>query len=511
MSSASGRNNAGRSLTAQSLLFLVFVGVVFAFVGRVGDPAHPFLDTDLWWHLANGRYILAHGVPGTDVYSHTAIGHVWVVHEWLSDVAFYLLYAAGGLRVLVLVTALAVAVGMVLVYRGLRTGGLGTTPAVVLAMVLFVASVPSFGARPQVINFVLTGALCAVLLRYRARPSSRVWWLFPAFIVWANLHSGYIVGVGLLAVFTVSEALQVASARVAALRQEGVEVLRRSDVRRLWLLIPLGFLSGLFTPGTYRTLFFAFGTLSSQNIQSFIVEWFSPDFHQVQGKALLVCLLVLVAGLVATRRGTRSGAADPTYLAWGLVALTLALTSQRHVPIFAIAAAPLLGGAAAGLMATLGVGPRRVRRPTPAMARVNVALLVVLAVVELAFLTSNLRQPVIDGVVAAVEPAAATNWMLTHRPRQTLFNNYSFGGWLDWQAAPRYPVFIDGRIEVYGDRVFNDYLTVESLADGWSEVLERYRVRTIMVTPGDRLALVLPSRGWTLAYRDRVAVVYTHE
>jgi len=166
-----------RGLDVQTLLFLVFAGVIFAFVARVGDPTHPFLDTDLWWHLANGRYILAHGIPSQDVYSHTAVGHAWVVHEWLSDVGFYLLYQLGGLRVLVLLTAAAVTAAMILVYRSLRQGGLGNATAVLLAMVLFIASVPSFGARPQVINFLLTAVLIAILLRYRRSPTTRIWWL----------------------------------------------------------------------------------------------------------------------------------------------------------------------------------------------------------------------------------------------------------------------------------------------------------------------------------------------
>lgn len=507
MSAAPDRERRG--LGVQALLFLVFAGVVFAFVARVGDPTHPFLDTDLWWHLANGRYILAHGIPSQDVYSHTAVGHVWVVHEWLSDVAFYILYQLGGLRILVLVTAAAVTAAMILVYRSLRRGGLGNGTAVLLAMVLFIAAVPSFGARPQVINFLLTAVLIAILLDHRRNPTAGIWWLLPGFVVWANLHSGYLVGVGLLAVFTLGEALQAALPRMAALRQDGIAPLSRGDLRRLWALVPLGFVAGILTPATYRTLFFALGTLSSSNIQSFITEWFSPDFHQVQGKALLLCILVLVGGLLATRRAAGTAASDPTFVLLGLSTLALALTSQRHVPIFAAAAAPLLGGAASGLLAAIGIGPRRLRRPTPGMVRANVGILLILASLGLFYVATNLRTSVIDGVVSAVEPESATNWLLANHPPREMFNNYSFGGWLVWKAYPDYPVFIDGRIEVYGDQVFGDYLQVEGLSDNWQQVLDRHHVRTLVITPGDRLTLVLPRNGWKLVHSDPVALVYS--
>ena len=503
---AAGRERRG--LDVQGLLFLVFAGVIFVFVGRVGDPAHPFLDTDLWWHLANGRFILAHGVPSLDVYSHTAVGHTWVVHEWLSDVAFYVLYQLGGLRALVLLTPAAVTAAMILVYRSLRRGGLGNNTAVLVGMILFIAAVPSFGARPQVINFVLTAVLIAILLAYRKNPTTRIWWLAGGFVVWANLHSGYVVGVGLLAVFALGEAVQAALPRMAALRQEGVPPLARSDVRRLWALVPLGFLAGILTPGTYRTLFFAFGTLSSSSIQSAITEWSSPDFHQLQGKALLVCILILVAGLIATRRAAGAAASDPTFVLLGLATLTLALTSQRHVPIFAAAGAPLLGASAAGSLAAVGMGPRRLRPPTPGMVRANVVILLVLALAGTAYVANNLRTSVMDSVVNSVEPVAATDWMLSHRPPREVFNNYGWGGWLVWKANPQYPVFIDGRVEVYGDQVFGDYLSVEGLSSDWQQILDRYHVRTLVITQGDRLILVLPQNGWKLAYSDSVARVY---
>ncbi|MEA2682792.1 MAG: hypothetical protein QOK05_1120 [Chloroflexota bacterium] len=499
------RERAGglRWLDVQRLLLMVFVGVVFVGLARPGDPAHPLLETDLWWHLANGRYILAHGVPSHEVYSHTAAGHVWVVHEWLADVLFYLLYQLGGLRLLIVLSAAVVAVAAYLVYRLLRHAGLGNNTGVLLGMLLFFAAAPSFGPRPQIINFLLTGVLCLALLRYREHPTTRVWWLLALFVAWANLHSGYLVGVGLLAVFTVAEYLQSASRRLASARQEGVSILAKPDLRRLGALVVLGFLSGLLTPATYRLVLFPLGTLSSSRIQSFIIEWASPDFHTIPGQTLMVCVLILVGGLLASRRP-----ADLTYLLWGAAGLTLALTSQRHVPIFAVAGAPLVGHAAGALLAALGVGPRRPRAASVAAARLNAGILAVLVLLGGAFMTVNLTTPSIDRVVQAIEPVQATEWLLANRPARQLFNFYSFGGWLIWKAYPEYPVFIDGRTEVYGDAVFDDYLKTEFLTDNWQEPLDRYHVNTIMISSGDRLTLLLPTHGWRLAYSDSVARVY---
>src|SRR5436853_3586493 len=79
--------------------------------------AVPPLDPDLWWHLANGRLMLAtSSIPHVDVYSFSAAGHAWVMHEWLADLGMYLLYQAGGLPWLVGVFAGVVTAAAICLY-----------------------------------------------------------------------------------------------------------------------------------------------------------------------------------------------------------------------------------------------------------------------------------------------------------------------------------------------------------------------------------------------------------
>lgn len=494
-------------LGVQRLLFLVFLGFLFVVAAR------PLVDTDLWWHLANGRYILAHGIPAQDVYSYTAVGHVWVVHEWLADVAFYVVHQATGMLGLILLSAVVITAWGWLVYRLLRRGGLGNNSAVILAIVLALASSPSWGARPQILNFLFTAILCLALLRYRERPGRWLYALVPFFLVWANLHSGYVVGVGLLAVYLVGEAVQALRPSAAEARADGAVVLGRHELRRVAMVGAVGLLAGLATPGGYRTVIFAFGTLSSSRIQSLIVEWGSPNFHltndgvpNIAGAMLLLAIVVLVAGSVAAVRSRR---ADPTLVLWGIAGLVLALTSQRHVPIFAVAAAPLLGLAASGLLASAGFKPRAERTPPPGISAANLAIIAVLGLAGAFYVGLQNSGPAVDRAVAAVEPVGATDYLLSTHPAGRLFNFYGYGGWLVWKAYPEYQVFIDGRTEVYGDQVFDDYIKVEFLNDHWQEPLDRYGVRTVLIPAGDPLRLVLQAAGWRLAYEDGTARVYT--
>ncbi|HXA42258.1 MAG TPA: hypothetical protein VNV65_04995 [Candidatus Solibacter sp.] len=494
-----------RRLDVQRLLLLVFLGVML--VSAAVAAAQPRnLDTDIWWHLANGRYILGHGIPSTDVYSFTAVGHTWVVHEWLADVAMYLAYGAVGISGLIVLAALVVAAGELVILRLLRAGGLGPTSAVAVGVLLAVASAPSWGPRPQLLNFVFTALLTLALLAYRRRPGRWLLWLPAMFVLWANLHSGFVVGVALVLVFWVGELAQARLSRLASGRPEGVPVLGRDELRRLLLVAVGGLLAGLLTPGTYRTVSFALGTLTSQRIQSLIVEWASPDFHSISGQALLLVLLLMIAGAIGM--GRSAARIDATYLLLGLAGLTLGLTSQRHVPIFAACGAPLVGQLVSSLLAGLGARPRVLRQPSAAAARINLSIAAVLLVAGVAYTWNAVSPAAVDRAVAASAPTEATDYLLSHRPPGQLFNTYNFGGYLDWTAYPTYRVFIDGRTEVYGDAVFDQYLSVEFLSGGFESTLDHYGVNTVMISASDPLRLLLEARGWRRVHSDNVALVY---
>ena len=78
-------------LSLERLLLLVTLIAVFTMAVRV--PA----DTDTWWHLLAGRYIVENRtVPLTDPFSHTRLGTPWIDHGWLAQILLYGFYALGG-------------------------------------------------------------------------------------------------------------------------------------------------------------------------------------------------------------------------------------------------------------------------------------------------------------------------------------------------------------------------------------------------------------------------------
>ena len=87
-------------MTHRRLLVVVLFLVIFSF-----DVART-TDIDFWWHLKTGELIAqTHAVPRTDPFSYTADGRPWVVHEWLWELAAFIVYGYGGYVALVLLSA----------------------------------------------------------------------------------------------------------------------------------------------------------------------------------------------------------------------------------------------------------------------------------------------------------------------------------------------------------------------------------------------------------------------
>jgi hypothetical protein len=105
------------------LLFLSFIIAFFKIT-----------DSDVWWHLKTGEYILAHGIPSTDPFSFTAAGNHWVTHEWLAEVLFYLLYKLGGFTLLIAFKAAISAAIAYLIFRFGRQHSISAATASAIAM-----------------------------------------------------------------------------------------------------------------------------------------------------------------------------------------------------------------------------------------------------------------------------------------------------------------------------------------------------------------------------------------
>ncbi len=495
-------------LDARRLAAAILFVAVFAMAARVPT------DTDVWWHLKAGQVTVETGrILQTDLFSHTRYGQPWINHSWLTQVLLYLLFRHGGYLGLGLFQALVATLAMLLVYRQME-GEVFLRGFILLLTVVTAAVI--WSVRPQLLSFLLTALLSYLLYLYKWRGVNRLWLIPPLFVLWVNLHAGYALGFILLVGFVAGEALNNLLAWFLQERPEDPIL----PWRGVGLVTLIGLLSALclvINPNTTRMWTYYLDTVSIGALQDLIPEWASPDFHPLYTQPFIWMLLGTLALIGLS--GRRVDGSDLVLVCGFAYA---ALLARRNIGPFALVAAPVLSRHArptverwlrAARSRDWLPRPRPPRPPTPGLALLNWLLLALAVAAAGVKAYLPLRAEFNVAYERRSLPLEAIEWMRAERPPGLLFNSYNWGGYLIWHLWPDYRVFVDGRTDLYGDAVLDEYLRVWRAESGFQEVFDEYDVNTILIETGGTTDnfLARDGSGWTPVYADEIATIYARE
>jgi len=293
----------------------------------------PITDPDFWWHLKTGQYIFeTRSIPHTDVFSTLRFGSEWVTHEWLSEVFIYSVFRTLGYGGLIVVFSIFIVAAFWVVYQLCRKRGVNPYVAGFALLLGAIATMPTWGVRPQMFSLLFASIFISFLDRYsRREPMPSIWWLAPLLVLWVNLHAGFALGLAFI-VLTVAGLLL----NLLLLRKDSfAEVWRRA--RPLCLLLLICVAAVCINPNGARSYSYPFETLSSQAMMQYIQEWKSPDFHHPLFQPLALLILATFSALALSHKRVR-----PCELLILAVTAWATLRSGRNVVFFALVATPLL-------------------------------------------------------------------------------------------------------------------------------------------------------------------------
>src|SRR5205823_13150437 len=159
------------------------------------------VDTDLWWHLRNAKYIVSrHEFPVVDSYSFTATGSPWIDHSWLSELIYYSGFRALGLQGVFVIFTVVVALLGVIVFSLCRKENPDPLAAGVSAIWGGLLAMVGFTPRAQNFGWLCFAAVFAILLRFAEKRQGPLWLIPPLFALWMNCHASWPFG---LAVFVI--------------------------------------------------------------------------------------------------------------------------------------------------------------------------------------------------------------------------------------------------------------------------------------------------------------------
>lgn len=479
--------------TTLKRIFAVYV-FVFAFL----LASRPLSDGDFWWHLRTGEYIVRNfSIPRVDFYSFTVPGKPWVAHEWLSEVIFYLVYSRAGFNTLIFIFTVLTVLAFWIVFR--RTSAHPFVKG--FAVLLSVWSIlPTLGVRPRTFTLLFAAIYLALLHRFvRERETRAIWWLVPLMIVWVNLHAGYLLGLVLVGAVIVGAVLDAWFTG---------EKLAWPRLKTLVLVLVACLVAANLNPQGPRIFVFPFEFFLSPVQQDQIVDWLSPDFHQHELFPLLLLIMLTIASLALSPKRVR-----PSELLLYLATLYMTLKSNRHMAIFALVAGPLLADYSQHWLDTTWFA--RLFRPSQSSSTgkrkliFNLILLVPLFAC-LIKLKSVIYSTPTQGQIGV--PLNAVSYLKANGITGNTFTDPNiWGGYLIWEM-PANPVYIDGRIDMYGDEFMREYLGLIRGLTRWQEPFDKYGVQIAIVKPTAVLCLQLEqSPQWQQVYHDEMAIVFTRK
>jgi hypothetical protein len=426
-------------------------------------------QTDLWHHLARGRIIATEGrIPNTDCFTYTVAGRPFQDANWLSQLLFFRIYQLGGLDLLQAVNGVLVAAVMaVLVWLCRRASGSLLLAAGVGIFVFLGLWQLCVLIRPQTFSLLLFVLLYAVLEGAERRP-----WLLavaPCLLaLWVNMHGSFPIGLVLIGCYLLAAFLEGAW-------NQGRGVLLDRRVWALAVCLAVSALATLVNPYGWRVYQYVALTSGTSQARK-IDEWLPPGLDLFIGKVWLASLLgVLLLFALPGRRPT------VRQVCLVLCFLPPACGSVRMVAWWLLIVAPI---GATLLAANL---PRR-RLEKLDESRPSVGATVTCAALVAAMILSLPWLERWNPLLQYVRTTHRTEYDLQEiadRLRSEgsgrVFTRFEWSEYLTWTLGPDFPVFMDGRIEIFPDKVWDEYSAITSGRADWQSILDKYDVPYLLI------------------------------
>ena len=482
-------------------LFVFVLGTAWTFLNYV-----PLWHTDVWGHLAYGRFMVGSGtIPTTEPFMPLSTGVRFVDTAWLAQLVGYAAMAALGTAALhaVYATLITVCLGL-LAWRLYRRTASVFWSLVGCGVFLAVNWQQFTIIRPQLAG---VACFCFVLTTLTARRwhRSNLITIPCVFVVWANSHASFIVGLVLIGLFLIGRAADL-------VRRSKTPRALLSDVRvrRYGMLLQLASVAALMNPYGIELYANVLTIASNPNLQD-LIEWEPLTLRMKQGQSAAVLALLLVFVYRCTPRRV---SATEVLLLLGFGAW--AMWTSRMINWWSPVAAFFFVQHGNAVWRRF----RHAERKYPERSRTGLCTIVNLGLVWIFFGLSPVGTAIVHGVRPGRErgishrtPVGAVMYLNEpdRKPTGLVFNSYEWGDYLLWAGRRDLQVFVASHAHLIPTEVWRDYLTIAAAGANWDERLARYGVNTVLADPVVQPKLIRRMRSddeWRIGYEDERSVVF---
>jgi hypothetical protein len=466
-------------------------------------------DPDLWGYLTYGRlFVQSRALTSHDPFAYTSTAARWTTFEYGAQLLLWYAYDVAGPFGLIALKCLVGGVALGGLWVAVRT----TTRETFVWAPVFLLSTSAicrfFLFRPQLFTFAFFSIFVAVLFAFLLRRRNAPLWMLPiVMVVWANVHGGFVAGLGAVALailLRASENLTGAGWRPGDLL---------AGTQRLWATLAACTAATFLNPLGPRLWGYVLSELSHSTNRHYIVEWAPASLHRDAWSAIMLTLIAITLAVVGwaahSRPADQSGPRPVFWVASCVPLIAMSYVSIRHVPLAAIWTAPVIAWLASHLpdAAAQPVAFRRVWFLLRGVAVVPVALILAIVCAE------PWPEIHVDGAtLGKTHPCGAVEFLRTSRASGNLYNPLPWGAYITWKLYPSIHVAMDGRnVSLFPDRMVLENLRFYADAAGDVDLDAPLRYATdFLIVPTDApvMARLLSDSRWRRVYTDSDAMVF---
>lgn len=486
--------------TVQWLVGLVTFTLVFVY------HSYPLELSDFWWHLNTGRWIWVHGaMPIDDPFLFSSVSPLdarasLILRGYpLSQLLFFGVYSVAGAYGLLVLKSLLMTLFYGLLWNHLRRSGLHPILACALVGLLPLLFFRFDELRPQVFSFIFTLVVLQLIQHVlaRGRRNEPVPWhvlaLLPVtMLLWANLHRGFIIGMGMLMVYLGGEWLA---------RRQSRDPLPDETYRRFLIVVLVALALSFCNPVGVTATWASFSEVSgpfAKVIDEFLGTLKYFEFHGIRHIGYLVVAIAVIPCLALLFR-------------WRQLSLVHVLLLGAFVTAGIMSFRFSLLMVALVLIIASGYFAPDINRWSRAAK--SLPLIVVWCVATGVLANAALGRTALTGspLESGAFPSAAVDYLQQSRPNGNIYNPFEYGGFLSWQLYPQ-KIFIDQRnlswdsYEEYSQAWRGDY----------AGVFSKYQIGAVIYPVRDRatgkpsrlVAGLLNDRQWAVGHYDGRDIVF---
>lgn len=477
----------------------------FAYVNIIAGSLFYPLDYDLGWHLRYGQDVVEnHVISSVNTYSAEMTGFHWRNSSWASDVARYLLFKYFSFQGLMVAGVITMLVTFYIFAKGSK---FSYWEAALVFPVIAYIEIPLTSAsfRAQLLSFTGMGLIIWIISSYQAGNKKALWFLPLLFLVWANIHGGFFLGILYLLAWTFLYIFK----EVYLEKSQTLGTAIKSHA--IWLLLATfaGVLASLINPWGLELyvehVFTDIGTrFEAANPEQYLVEW-KPLFNApglFVNHTLFGFLLLAATAVLVLKKKFREMLPLLTFV---ILFYVLAIFTRRFAWTTYFLAMPILGTLAASL------------KPKNPIIAHSIALLVSIFFFGYMWVhhigSFDFRKMDWNAYcyLTGCSPSSAQH-VKANLANRKIYTTYDWGGWLIWNY-PEIKPGVDGRMSTWTDEKGHNAFIQYVMYEQDRENIDTADYEVVYLSPGKQalfnrmLALVEEGR-WSISYKDGFAFVF---